>query len=620
MMSRPAPRPAAKRPPPAKRSAVATEVVALRGRAAWAGPAGIAAVVVLAIQLVWRTVYLAQGYFTQDDFLMLSLGGTSPMSLSYLWQDYAGHLWPGAFVIAFIEARVAPLSWPAAYVPIVVMQLGAGVLMWMLLSRLLGPRWERLPLLAVFCFSPLTLWATQWWAVAITLLPLELCSLGASLSYLRWKSDGKVWGLRLVPVLAATGLLFQERGMLIPLVVLTVAVISYPAPGVWRRFTGTLRSDPRLWSGLAAIVIGYLLLHLWLAPVQATGGGRRGDVDLVSNFLFRNVTPGLFGGPWTGVVLPGAVIPPSWVVVLSVGLLGALIASTLVYGGTTAHVAWLVLMAYGVMDVALLFGGRAQYGSAFGLLPRYAADMMPVLVIALAGAVRDLRTPAWVSTRITRVHTPARRGLACVLVTIAYTGSAAITTHLMAPDLYNTQARLYVQNLSDDLSQQPSVVLYDSTVPDDVMISWFGSNDRVSTVYGLASRAPKFDVPSEQMRIVDSTGHVREIDFVDPVSAMPGPSTDCGYNVTLNPLLIAMQSPLPLGKNVMQLGYYTNANDVAVLRAGTKTVKFPVFPGLHSVHIVLDTAFENFTVRLSRTAATLCLAAATAGVPKPAAQ
>ena len=102
----------------------------LRGRAAWAGPAGLAAIAVLLVQLVWRGSYLAQGWFTQDDFLVLHLGGTSTFGPDYLFQDYSGRLFPGGFAIAFVEARLAPLSWPAAYVPTLLMELGAGVLMW----------------------------------------------------------------------------------------------------------------------------------------------------------------------------------------------------------------------------------------------------------------------------------------------------------------------------------------------------------------------------------------------------------------------------------------------------------------------------------------------------------
>lgn len=597
----------------------------------WRGPAGLAAAVVLLVQLVWRTAYLAQGYFSQDDFLMLHLGGTSRLGPSYLFQDYSGHLWPGAFLVSFVEARLAPLSWPAACLPVVVMQLAAGALMWMLLTRLLGDRWERLPLLAVFCFSPLTLWATQWWAVAITLLPIELCGIGAALCYLARDSTSSAPPPGLTPgvgvrwrvgvlALTATGLMFQERAVLIPVLVLAVAVVDQRSGRGWQRLVTPVRSETRLWSGMAAIVVAYLLLHLWLAPVQSAGGGHGGYTGLVSNFLFRNAIPGLFGGPWTGAVLPGvAVVPPGWVVAIGLALLAAVAVPTLAWGGTASRLAWLLLAIYTLLDVALLFGGRASYGSAFGLLPRYASDLMPIVAVCLAGAIRDVRLPERLTARRPAYRQATAIVACCVALTVAYTGSAAVTTRLMAPDLYNTAARSYVDTLRADVRAQPTAVIYDSTVPDDVLISWFGARDRVSTVFGIAPDSPAYDVPSEQLRMVDSTGHLREIELADPVRSVPGPSPSCGYNVTLTPVLVPLQAPVAAAKNVLEFGYYTSVDDVAVLTAGTQTVTFPVSPGLHSVDLVLDTALDSFTVQLTRTAGTVCLAVATVGVPQPVA-
>ena len=45
----------------------------------------------------------------------------------------------------------------------------------------------------------------------------------------------------------------------------------------------------------------------------------------------------------------------------------------------------------------MLFGGRAQYAGILGLTPRYTADLVLILVVVLAGAVRELRPPAVVS-------------------------------------------------------------------------------------------------------------------------------------------------------------------------------------------------------------------------------
>ncbi len=586
--------------------------------AGWRGAAGTVAVVVLFVQLVWRTQYLAQGYFTQDDYLMLHLGGTSRLGLHYLWQDYAGHLFPGGFLIAYLEAHTAALSWPAAYVPVVLMQLGAGALMWVLLTRLLGSRWERVPLLVVFCVSPLSLWSTQWWAVAIQFLPVELCGLAAALGYLWWRQDRAPWARWLPIAFMVAGLLFQERALLIPLLVLAAGLIVDPAVGVRSRLVAVLRLDRRLWLGFGAAVIGYVLLHAWLAPVSRTGGGGgRQPVSLVANFLFRNVVPGLAGGPWAGVDLPGAaVVPATWVVVVSCGLLACVVAFTARFGGTTARAAWLALLAYVLVDAALVFGGRALFGPIAGLTVRYAADTVPILVVALAGAVRDVAAPPALTAFVAARGGPHRRSLICLAVAVGYVASAAVTSHQLAPDLFNGVSKSYVDTLHDDLSRQPDVVLYDSTVPSDVMFPWFLTANRVSTVIGDLPWAPSFDVPSEQLRIVNDAGHVSPIVLADPVSAYPGPSKSCGYNITLSPTVVLMQGQVPFGKNVLRLGYYTNVSDVAIVTAGGDTVDVPVQPGLHQVDVVVTSAFDRLTVRLSTTSGTVCLASVVAGTPQ----
>jgi hypothetical protein len=120
------------------------------------------------------------------------------------------------------------------------------------------------------------------------------------------------------------------------------------------------------------------------------------------------------------------------------------------------------------------------------------------------------------------------------------------------------------------------------------------------------------------MRIVDADGHVRQITLANQVTALPGPNPQCGYNVTLNPVVVAIQGEVAFGKNVLQLAYFTNVDDVGVVTVGGQTVSFPVEPGLHSVSVVVTAAFSSFTVHLTRTGGTLCLGVVKAGTPRPA--
>ena len=108
----------------------------------WRSAAGAAALVLIGGQLLWRAVLLGRGYFTQDDFLMLTLGAHR-LALDLVLQDYSGHLFPGGFLFAWANTHLAPLDWTLAVVEIVVLQLIASALAWLVLCRLLPGSWWR---------------------------------------------------------------------------------------------------------------------------------------------------------------------------------------------------------------------------------------------------------------------------------------------------------------------------------------------------------------------------------------------------------------------------------------------------------------------------------------------
>ena len=128
---------------------------------------------------------------------MLTLGG-DPLSVDLLVQDYSGHLFPGGFLIAWLNTHLAPLDWSVAVVEIVVLQLVASVLAWLVLCRLLPGSWWRLPVLSAYLFCPLSLWPTQWWAVAIQYLPVSIFLFLATWALLHRLQDGSRWSGPLV--------------------------------------------------------------------------------------------------------------------------------------------------------------------------------------------------------------------------------------------------------------------------------------------------------------------------------------------------------------------------------------------------------------------------------------
>jgi len=72
----------------------------------------LAATLLIAIQLMVRSLLAFRGYFYWDDFILVSRAGTHGLlSPSFLFDDHDGHVMPAAFLVAGAITRVAPLNW-----------------------------------------------------------------------------------------------------------------------------------------------------------------------------------------------------------------------------------------------------------------------------------------------------------------------------------------------------------------------------------------------------------------------------------------------------------------------------------------------------------------------------
>ena len=329
----------------------------------WRSAAGAAALVLIGGQLLWRAALLGRGYFTQDDFLMLTLGAR-PLSLDLLLQDYSGHLFPGGFLFAWANSHLAPLDWTLAVVEIVVLQLIASALAWLVLCRLLPGSWWRLAVLSVYLFCPLALWPTQWWAVAIQYLPVCIFLFLATWALLhrlqensRWSGPrGRARDRRGTPVPGTRGAVprgarVRGRG---------VRRGGRPAqdrrgpPEPPRRLGAPGRADRRLRDGaprartdrqrLAGLGGG-----VGRAGRQLPGPQRRPRASPAGPGRTREGAPSSFR--------------PTWAVVLGWTVLVGVVALTL-YRSLSAVWGWLLLLVYTLADAVLLFGGRT--GPDFG--------------------------------------------------------------------------------------------------------------------------------------------------------------------------------------------------------------------------------------------------------------
>jgi len=586
-----------------------------RGLASWRGPAGAAAVAVLLVAAVVRGRLLAGSYFNQDDFYMTGRAYEADLTWEYLVRDFAGHVNPLQQLSLWLVAHLAPYRWPVLAAAILLVVTTANVLVWLILTRLLGDRWVRVPLLAVFAWAPLTLPSTLWWSASMFLWPHVLCSLAAVWLLVRWRQGGGRGLPELIGIVLVTlvGLLWHERAVLMPPLLFGVAVALADEAAGRRRLEAALRRFRWLWFGLVVDLAGFLVFHALLTEVEGGGGSLRQQLEVSWSFVGRSVVPGLAGGPWTGRLEGGAVVPATWVTVTSLGLAVVVVGFLLLRGGPARRWALAVLVGYVGADLALLLSGRAAFGQIIGLDPRYSSDTVHAAVVCVALALRGsparfgLAPSTWQRLRLP--------GVAAAVV--GYGVAAGFGTALLVPHFQNTQDREFLTNLRAELAADPRQVLYDDLAPAELVLPLVGDDSRYSHILAPLPERPAFDEPSPYLRVVDRRGRLVPVDLAGGIGARPGPDGECGHAVT--PRGARVRFPLPLdGRVVVRLRYFAQREATVEVSVDTWDAEFLARPGPNQVWLVLpDTDGLVRTLTLQGDGrSVVCVTDADAGLPE----
>ncbi|WP_114422644.1 hypothetical protein [Nocardioides houyundeii] len=582
----------------------------------FSSPVGLLAVAIISVQAIWRGGPLARGFFTQDDYVVLQRAANQPLDTTYLGETFAGERSPVANLLVWLLTWAAPMEWGGAVLLVLVLQaLTAGTL-WLVLTRLLGDRWVRIPLLAVLCFTPLALGSTYWFSLAMLHLPVALLFLVAVLALLSHVQDDWESGPVLAGAALAAVLLGGDDTLFLPVALfgLVASVMPPREAGYRSRLAFALSAYPRLWLFLLLAIAGRVVLgqvldgentFAWPAEGQAA-------VDVVQQYVRQSVS-GLVGGPWRGE-MSGTVLEPAknWPLALA-ALAGLLILAPLVRVRRPAGVVPLAVLAVCFVGGALLLVGTHDVSYVGGMVPRLLADLVPVAVVLVAAALRVTTAPPQLAAGVRRVPAVAAMGLA-----LALTCSAAVTAREVVPHLQNEDDRAFVANIADGLEMDPRIVLLDGPVPEGVMSSLFGGEARVSTVTGLLPEVPSFDLPSEFLRMVDGNGYVRDIDLFAPVSARPSRDKTCGYPARAEPVVIALEEPVAAGPKVLRMGYYTSMDTFAVVEIAGERIRVPIAVGAHTVQVPVAQAFDRLSVTLETLETTLCVTDVAVGAPTPA--
>jgi hypothetical protein len=189
----------------------------------------------------------------------------------------------------------------------------------------------------------------------------------------------------------------------------------------------------------------------------------------------------------------------------------------------------------------------------------------------------------------------------------------------VAPALQFRDAREYVATARTAIAERPDLVLYDTAVPNQVIIDWFVDDAFTSRVVGLVPERPRFDRPAAELHRLDGTGTPRPIiNLVDTTVALTGPQPDCGYLVGADVDADTVRIPLEdtvSGRRIVRVGYYTGDSGDGTVVAGDTAVPVRFTEGLRVLHVVATGTYTHVEVGRPGRLEPICVTDVTVGVP-----
>ena len=589
-------------------------------------PVVVAAVVLVAAQLVIRGVLAFRGYFYWDDLILVGKAGTEGLlSPSYLFDDHDGHVMPAAFLVAGAITRLAPLVWTGPAISLVVLQLLASLSLLRALHVILGWRPVLLIPLTFALFTPLAVPGFAWWAAALNSLPM--------LAALAWVCADAILLMRtgnqryaVTGVLAYLGgLLFFEKAAVIPFVAfVVVALLCHVQGGAdpGSALRTAWRGGARLWIASLALTAGWVALYLAVVNQRRWSTDLAMTWDLLSRSITHGIVPGLAGGPWHWArwapASPWATPPPMVMALGWLVLLGVL-ALSLTRKQRIGPV-WLIAVGYVAACQVPIYLMRSSRFTALELAQtlRYFPDL--VVALALLAAV-GFTAPNRPSSG--RLDASPRRAVVTMCLAALFLGSSLYSTATFLTSWRDNPAQPYLQNARASLAAAHATSdapLLDQEVDPFVLqrVAW--PENLASHIFALLRDRPEFDTATTQLRMLNSSGNLVNARVTWTRTIVPGPMPRCGYFAQPDqPARMVLDGPLLPADWTVELNYLANSDGSMTLSLSEgPSQKVPVHPGLNRVYARLPGAGDAITVRANTTALALCLASGPVGFLAPA--
>ncbi|MDQ1733625.1 MAG: hypothetical protein QOK10_3784 [Pseudonocardiales bacterium] len=529
---------------------------------------------VAALQAGWLWLSIDRGWYLQADLSNLADAVGHRPGWSYLSQPLGGHFGPIMRAIYWLLQAVAPMNYELTIAVRVALQTATVLLLALLLVRMIG-RQPIIPLvLALYCFSSLTLPGLTFMTTGLGFGIGQLLSVLAMLMLLRFARTGRVRDGLGVGVLIALATLSSDL-YIIYAAVLAVMTMGLLYQGTLRQRLHRVLSHWKGWLAMALPIGAVAATALLSADTTGAGGMRLGDGwALLRSEWLRAVGPALIGGPWTwfgDTDTYSAFYAPNDATIL----LGQLaFVSLLILGwhqtGPRSLLAWCLPLI--TVLGAMLLVGAARYGQSqllIAITPRYsfvvALPLAMAICLSLAAPDRAEMPTAPDAAElppraVSRLGGSRREAIVVLGVVGAVLIAACVSSVRYTRFWAHNPGRSYAATLASGVrAAGPRVNLYDTPVP-PALISSVEPHHHVSDLLRLLGVPAQFDQPESEPLVATSDGRLVKAGFIVAASAADKPVPNCGTHLKgAGPFTIALSRPVREGEWFLRLELYEQA-------------------------------------------------------------
>lgn len=589
----------------------------------------------IAIQIWWKAQFVSHFFFWQDDYHYLDRALDNGITWKFLTYEGSGHLIPGPYMVAWALARVALYDWALASAVTLAILAAACLALLRLLRNLFGGRPAILIPLAVYLFTPLTMPDLALWSSAIESLPLQLATFMALDAHVRYVRGGRYGHALAAAAWMASGMLFFEKGMVLPLLLFAVTSAFFTDgrwPAAARHAAATYW---KAWLLYGSVLAGYLAVFLSALRTSSaqpgSPGSYRNALGFMSSLVRQTFIPGAVGGPWQWFSHDAFAYsaPPTGLTWLSWLVAAGVIVGS-IWNRRYAWRAWAILAGWVLIaDMLPAIVGRIRvYGTLLGLETRYLADAAPVLAVCVALAFWPV---------LGRRDGRRLRRQSALSSQLAPTVSAALVGAFVFGSLWSAQAyenvttsapaRNYIANARAALAAAPrGTVILDEPVPSPVMTAAiFGQYGYASKIIGEISR----DEPLSRLRWVHRPygtiehllafgldGRLRNVALLGAGSPWLPSGRKC-WPTSRGGIVVPLPTVTTHGRTwTLRIGYFAWAAYPVTVGFGGQSQQLLLRPGLHYAYLPVAGRASGVAVT-GLGQRQLCVANAAVGVPLP---